>query len=174
MMRTKLPNRREHETEILEWGPPGNGTCEVFVSAGYDDFGRLRETFIRGGGRVGSDRDFLLDDIAVLISRGLQHNDSLDSMAAGMGRDETGRDLAGAQAPLSPLRIRLNRAAGRLEEAGNQPNEFHRPFVATAGVMRSIRFGRSSEPVLAEPDHSQVRSGLAAEGKRIRTIGPPE
>jgi hypothetical protein len=90
-MRTKLPNRREHETEILEWGPPGNGTCEVFVSAGYDDFGRLRETFIRGGGRVGSDRDFLLDDIAVLISRGLQHNDSLDSMAAGMGRDETGQ-----------------------------------------------------------------------------------
>src|ERR1700693_4003347 len=80
IMRTKLPNRREHETEILEWGPPGNGTCEVFVSAGYDDFGRLRETFIRGGGRVGSDRDFLLDDIAVLISRGLQHNDSLDSM----------------------------------------------------------------------------------------------
>lgn len=90
-MRTKLPNRREHETAILEWGPPGGATCEVFVSAGYDDFGRVRETFIRGGGRVGSDRDFLLDDIAVLISRELQHDDSLDSMAAGMGRDGTGR-----------------------------------------------------------------------------------
>jgi hypothetical protein len=90
-MRTKLPNRRKHETEILEWGPPGSATCEVFVSAGYDDFGRLRETFIRGGGRVGSDRDFLLDDIAVLISRELQHDDSLDSMAAGMGRDEIGQ-----------------------------------------------------------------------------------
>jgi hypothetical protein len=66
-MRTKLPNRREHETDILEWGPPGNGTCEVFVSAGYDAFGRLRETFIRGGGRVGSDRDFLLDASRVFI-----------------------------------------------------------------------------------------------------------
>lgn len=52
-MRTKLPNRREHETAILEWGPPGNGTCKVFVSAGYDDFGRLRETFIRGGAALG-------------------------------------------------------------------------------------------------------------------------
>jgi hypothetical protein len=90
-MRTRLPNRREHETEILEWGRPGGARCEVFVSAGYDDFGWLRETFIRGGGRVGSDRDFLLDDIAVLISRELQHNDSLDSMAAGMGRDEAGQ-----------------------------------------------------------------------------------
>jgi hypothetical protein len=92
VMRTKLPNRREHETEILEWGgPPSSATCEVFVSAGYDDFDRLRETFIRGGGRVGSDRDFLLDDIAVLISRELQHDDSLHSMAAAMGRNETGQ-----------------------------------------------------------------------------------
>jgi hypothetical protein len=90
-MRSKLPNRRQHETAILEWGPPGGATCEVFVSAGYDDLGQVRETFIRGGGRVGSDRDFLLDDIAVLISRELQHDDSLDSMAAGMGRDETGQ-----------------------------------------------------------------------------------
>jgi hypothetical protein len=79
------------QVEILEWRPPGGAKCMVFVSAGYDDFGRLRETFIRGGGRVGSDRDFLLDDIAVLISRELQHDDSLDSMAAGMGRDKTGQ-----------------------------------------------------------------------------------
>jgi hypothetical protein len=90
-MRTRLPNRREHETEILEWGPPGRAPCKVFVPDGYDDFGRLRETFIRGGGRVGSDRDFLLDDIAVLISRELQHDDSLASMAAGMGRNEAGQ-----------------------------------------------------------------------------------
>lgn len=76
---------------ILEWGPPGGAPCKVFVSAGYDGFGRLREAFVRGGGRVGSDRDFLLDDTAVLISRELQHEDSLDSMAAGMGRDEAGR-----------------------------------------------------------------------------------
>lgn len=97
-MRTKLPNRREHETEIFDWGPPGRATFNVFVSAGYDDFGRLREAFVRVGGRVGSDRDFLLDDIAVLISRELQHEDSLDSMAAGMGRDEAGQptSLVGA------------------------------------------------------------------------------
>jgi hypothetical protein len=30
----------------------------------------------------------------VLISRGLQHDDSLDAMAAGMGRDETGQSTS--------------------------------------------------------------------------------
>jgi hypothetical protein len=51
--------------------------------------GRLRETFISGG-RVGSDRDFLLDDIAVLISRELQHDDSRHSMAAAMAATKLG------------------------------------------------------------------------------------
>lgn len=30
----------------------------------------------------------------MLISRGLQHDDSLDAMAAGMGRDETGQSTS--------------------------------------------------------------------------------
>ena len=45
---------------------------------------------MRGGGRVGSDTDFLLDDIAVLLSRLLQHGDTLALIARGVGRTASG------------------------------------------------------------------------------------
>lgn len=114
-------------TEILEWGPAGGVTCEIFVSAGYDEFGRLREAFVRVGGRVGSHRDFLLDDIAALISRRLQHEDSLDSMAAGMGRDEAGQptSLVGAVIDLlvgMQVEYQMAGAAGQQPEVTRCPD----------------------------------------------------
>jgi hypothetical protein len=125
-MRTRLPNRRQHETEILEWGPPGRATFNVFVSAGYDHLGRLREAFVRVGGRVGSDRDFLLDDLAVLISRELQYEDSLDAMAAGMGRDEAGQptSLVGA---VVDLLVKMQAEYQFTSTAGESPALAPRP-----------------------------------------------
>jgi hypothetical protein len=84
MSRERLPNRRRAVTDGIRW-PTGDGG-RIHVSAGLAPDGRVLEVFLRGGGRVGSDLDFLLDDIAVLTSRLLQHGDTLDAIAAGLGR----------------------------------------------------------------------------------------
>ena len=83
-MRKRLPHRRRAITDTLRW--PIEGGRRIHVTAGFAEDGRLLEVFLRGGGVVGSDRDHLLDDIAVLISRGLQHGDQLEQLAAGVGR----------------------------------------------------------------------------------------
>jgi hypothetical protein len=81
MTRERLPNRRSQITESISWGG-----SRIHVSAGFSRDGRILETFLRGGGRVGSDRDHQLDDIAVVLSRLLQHGDRLADIARGVGR----------------------------------------------------------------------------------------
>ena len=84
MTRERLPNCRTCVTDQVRW-PLIDGR-RIHVTAGLAPDGRLLETFLRGGGQVGSERDFLLDDIAVLISRALQHGDTLDTLSRGVGR----------------------------------------------------------------------------------------
>jgi hypothetical protein len=81
MTRERLPTRRPSVTEtvILASGE------RVHITAGFAPDGRILETFLRGG-KSGSDRDHLLDDAAVIISRLLQHGDALAAIAAGIGR----------------------------------------------------------------------------------------
>jgi hypothetical protein len=70
----KPPARRYHVTQHIEYLPPGAAAAvDVWLSvgimpAGTPEAGRIFEVFLRGQGKVGSERDFLLDDIAVLIS----------------------------------------------------------------------------------------------------------
>jgi hypothetical protein len=87
--RKRLPNRRPQVTDATRW--PLEGGRRVHVSAGLADDGRILETFLRGGGKSGSGVDFLLDDIAVIISRALQHGDTVEAIAAGVGRQPDGK-----------------------------------------------------------------------------------
>jgi hypothetical protein len=88
MTRQRLANRRAGITDSVRW--PLDGGRKVFVTAGFTADGRILETFLRGGGRVGSEIDFLLDDIAVILSRSLQHGDNLAALGRGVGRLATG------------------------------------------------------------------------------------
>jgi hypothetical protein len=95
MPRERLPNRRDQTTDSIRWPEGGR---RVFVSAGFARDGRLLETFLRGGGRSGSDTDFLLDDLAVVLSRALQYGDTITNIACGLGRAPGGEasSLVGA------------------------------------------------------------------------------
>jgi hypothetical protein len=84
MTRERLPNRRVSVVDCIRW--PLESGRRIHVAAGFAEDGRLLETFLRGGGRVGSDTDMLLDDAAVLLSRCLQHGDRLQLIGAGVGR----------------------------------------------------------------------------------------
>jgi hypothetical protein len=80
MTRERLPNRRAAITESMNWG-----NDRLHVSVGFANDGRILEVFVTGA-KVGSDRDHLLDDAAVTISRLLQHGDQLLDIANGIGR----------------------------------------------------------------------------------------
>ncbi len=115
MSRSKLPQRRANVTEWIWWPPPPeNATKRIHITAGLvmDAAGALKvkECFIRGGSKVGHERDTLYDDLAVLLSRALQHGDTLEEIAAGL----SGRNVASDKAS------RPN--------AGNRRNCCGRPF----------------------------------------------
>ena len=89
MPRERLPDRRQAETVDL-W----HGDQRYHLTIGEYPNGRPGEVFIHGA-KPGSDTDLLCDDIGVLISRLLQHGDTPDALAAGLGR------LGNGQAPAS-------------------------------------------------------------------------
>ncbi len=80
MSRERLPDRRQAETLDL-WH---SGRRYHLTIGEYPD-GSPGEVFIHGA-KPGSDADLLCDDIGVLISRLLQHGDTPDALAAGLGR----------------------------------------------------------------------------------------
>ncbi len=82
--RERLPNRRRSITDSFHW-PPDTG-ARIHLSAGFTGDGRILEVFVRGGGKVGSERDFLLDDVAVLVSLLLQRGETLAGIARSLGR----------------------------------------------------------------------------------------
>ena len=78
--RKRLPDRRQSETVDL-W----HGGQRYHLTIGEYPDGSPGEVFVHGH-TPGSDTDLLSDDIAVLISRLLQHGDAPASLAAGIGR----------------------------------------------------------------------------------------
>ena len=88
MSRRRLPARRKSLTFDLEHRSAGYSVCVGL----YDD-DRPGEIFLTGG-RTGSDIDELLADLGVVLSRALQHGDTVDALAAGMGRLGDGRTPA--------------------------------------------------------------------------------
>jgi hypothetical protein len=96
--RERLPNRRRGVRDSFAWRER-----RIHVAAGLSEDGRVLECFLRGGGRVGSDTDALLDDLAVLLSRGLQHGDKLADMQKGLGRLPDGSPTSVVGAALDAL-----------------------------------------------------------------------
>ena len=80
MTRECLPNRRRSISFDLEH----NGASQVVCVGLYDD-DRPGEVFLSGA-KPGSDIDGLLADLGVVLSRALQHGDTVGALAAGMGR----------------------------------------------------------------------------------------
>jgi hypothetical protein len=80
MPRDRLPNRRQCETLDL-W----HGGQRYHLTVGEYPDGSPGEVFIHGA-KPGSHVDLLCDDLAVVISRLLQHGDSPAALAAGLGK----------------------------------------------------------------------------------------
>lgn len=78
--RERLPNRRPAATLTFEWQ-----NWPLSVSVGFGPGNRVLEVFARDA-RPDTDRDFILDDAAVILSRALQHGDNLAALARGIGR----------------------------------------------------------------------------------------
>ncbi len=77
VLRERIVYRRKHDQADL-W---------LYVTAGFHpETKQLLEVFIRPRGNVDTDLCRYFDDIGVLISRCLQHGDTLQSLAEGMGR----------------------------------------------------------------------------------------
>ena len=110
MPRERLPDRRQAETVDL-W----HGGRRYHLTVGEYPDGTPGEVFIHGA-TPGSDSNLLYDDIGVLISRLLQHGDTPDALAAGLGR------LGDGQRPRVPNRGRSGLAGGgRTDDEGDDP-----------------------------------------------------
>ncbi len=106
MSRKRLPDRRQAETVDL-W----HGGQRYHLTVGEYSDGRPGEVFIHGA-KPGSDTDLLCDDIGVLISRLLQHGDTPDALAAGLGR------LGNGQGPASLVGAIAGALAGETGSEG--------------------------------------------------------
>ena len=109
--RERLPNRRAAETRELTYG----GNVYSVATGQYRD-GRPGEVFLSGA-KVGSDTDGLLADVGVLLSRLLQFGDTLEAIAAGMGR------LGDGTTPASIIGAALDRLTCGESAAGANDGE---------------------------------------------------
>ena len=91
MARQRLPNRRPQAVLEVE-----HGGSVLTVGVGYFPDARPGEVFVSTN-RSGSELDALLNDSAILVSRCLQFGDTLEDLAAAMGR------LGDMESPASPL-----------------------------------------------------------------------
>lgn len=96
-MREKLPNRRLQITSKVQYldifasGRP----MEIEVSFGFDAKWTLKELFITSRTHPLTP---LLNDICILLSRLLQHGDTIESIAEGVGENRNEGQLIGAPA----------------------------------------------------------------------------
>ena len=104
--RKRLPNRRPAETFELRFGP---NDAWHHVTVGFFGGNRPGEIFLHGA-KVGSDADGLHADVGVLLSRLLQHADTLEAIAAGMAR------LGDGETPASIIGAALDRLVSGLRE----------------------------------------------------------
>lgn len=95
MTREKLPNRRLQITanvqylDIFAQGRP----MEIEVSFGFDHKRVLKELFINSKTHPLTP---LLNDICILMSRLLQHGDTIESIAEGLGENRNEGEALGA------------------------------------------------------------------------------
>ena len=80
MSRQPLPNRRRAVMFDVQYEG-----AHYSVGTGMYDDNRLGEVFLSGA-TTGSDLDGLLADVGVLLSRSLQHGDTVAALARGMSR----------------------------------------------------------------------------------------
>lgn len=106
--RERLPSRRPAETFNFRFGPDD---ARHHVTLGFYADGRPGEIFLHGA-KVGSDADGLHADVGVLLSRLLQHGDTLEKIAAGMAR------LGDGRMPASIVGAALDRLVAGLKEQG--------------------------------------------------------
>ena len=81
--RAYLPDRRPSVTEPIE-----AGDISAYATIGFDpETGAPQEIFLRprAGARVGSATDYLVDDVAVVISVALQHGVPATALARSLG-----------------------------------------------------------------------------------------
>lgn len=96
-MREKLPTRRLQITsnvqylDIFAQGRP----MEIEVSFGFNTAWVLKELFINSRTHPQTP---LLNDICILISRLLQHGDTIESIAEGLGENRNEGQTSGAPA----------------------------------------------------------------------------
>lgn len=84
MSRYRLPNRRPHESMQVEFAGQ-----EFTVGLGRDDAGAIAEIFV-GARKAGSALDSAARDAGILISLGLQHGVSLETMRHASTREAGG------------------------------------------------------------------------------------
>ena len=95
MSREKLPNRRLQITSNVKYQDPyavGRG-MEIEVSFGFNQQRVVKELFISSKTHPLTP---LLNDICILISRLLQHGDSIESIAEGLGENRNEGETIGA------------------------------------------------------------------------------
>lgn len=95
MMREKLPNRRNQITSSVHYQDPyaqGRG-MEFEISFGFDHARVVKELFINSKSHALTP---LLNDICILISRLLQHGDTIESIAEGLGENRNEGETLGA------------------------------------------------------------------------------
>ena len=93
--RRQLPRRRPNTGARVS-----AGAVAAHATVGFDPEGRPAEIFLRptGGAKSGSEVDFLLDDLAVVVSVALQHGVPAAALARSVSRDRDGTPttIAGA------------------------------------------------------------------------------
>ena len=93
--RRVLPRRRPNTSARI-----AAGAVAAHATVGFEAEGRPAEIFLRptGGAKSGSEVDFLLDDLAVIVSVALQHGVPAAALARSVsrGRDGTPTTIAGA------------------------------------------------------------------------------
>lgn len=95
MPREKLPSRRLQITSNVKYQDPyaqGRG-MEIEVSFGFDQQQVVKELFISSKTHPLSP---LLNDICILMSRLLQHGDTIESLAEGLGENRNEGQAIGA------------------------------------------------------------------------------
>lgn len=106
-LRERLPNRRHSKTADM-W----HRDKRYHLTVGFYSNNRPGELFIHGA-KPGSDVDLLCDDIGVLISRLLQHGDTPDAIAGGLGKLGDGQ---GPASLIGAIAASLAARAGDKEE----------------------------------------------------------
>ncbi len=102
MTRERLPGRRQSVLLDLE-----HQGARYSLGIGFFETGKPGELFVSGA-RTGSDIDGMLADLGVLVSRLLQHGDTIEALRAGMGR------LGDGTTPASIIGAVLDKTCGQV------------------------------------------------------------